>query len=95
MSIYKRERVPKGIDKVGKEMLYHSYIFHIREWVPGGWVDSLTKWREARMPTCSTIIRSSGGRTCHMHYANVFTRPIERIANSKLPRRHSFVTIGQ
>ena len=58
-------------------------------------MDSPTKEREAGMPTCSTIIRSKNGRTCHMYYASVFTRPIERIPNSKVLRSHSFAIICQ
>ena len=63
MDVCEKERAPKGVHKVGKEMHYHSCIFHIGEWALGGWVDSPTKGHEAGVPTCSTIIRSNGGHT--------------------------------
>ena len=66
----KKQGFPEELDKVGKEMCYHSCIFYISEWEPEGWVDSHTKGCKAGTPTCYTIIRYGGGYTYHMHYAN-------------------------
>ena len=81
-----KERVSSGMDKVGKELHHHSCIFNIGQWAPRGRVDSPTKGREAGMPACTPIICSGSGHTCHMHYVSMFTRPIERIPNTKLSR---------
>ena len=42
-----------------------------------------TKGHEVGIPTCPPIICVGSGRTCHMHYASVLTRPAIRVSNTK------------
>ena len=92
MGIYERERVSSGMDKVGKEICYHSCLLHTSEWAFRGSVDSPTAQREAGMPTCSTTLCFCSRYTCRMHHASVYSRLAERIPNTELFRGHSSVT---
>ena len=86
MVVYDKERLPQGMDHVGKKLRYHPCVLCFSEWVPRGAVDSSTEGSETRMPTCTSTICASDRCSSHVYNVSVLARLVDGIPDAELPR---------